>query len=272
MRASKIVLLFLASLLLLVAGCSRVKKEAETETLPVDRMYIEAKASLDGGNMDRAIKYYKRLIARFPFGPYTEQSQIDLAYAQFKSHQPDDAYSTVNRFIKTYPTHKHVDYAYYLRGVINFSREGGLLERVVSQDMTRRDQGFARQAFDDFSELLSKFPESRYAGDTRQRMVYLRNAIAKAELNVAIYYLRRGAYVAAANRSKYIVENYQRTPQAADALAIMVESYKSLGQDKIASETERVLKLNYPDHPYFKGGWPPGPARWKRVVPFTDKG
>ncbi len=272
MRVSKIVLLFLVGMLFLAAGCSRVKKEAETEVLPVEQMYSEAKTSLENNNVDRAITYYKRLIARFPFGPYTEQAQLELAYAQYKTRLPDDAYSSINRFIKTYPTHKHIDYAYYLRGVINFNREGGLLERVVAQDMTKRDQGFARQAFDDLSELVNKFPDSPYSNDARQRMVYLRNAIARAELNVAIYYLRHGAYVAAANRSKYIVENYQRTPQAADALAVMVKSYKSLGQDKLAGETERVLKLNYPDHPYFKGDWPPGPSKWKRLVPFTNKG
>lgn len=272
MRISKIVLLFFIGLLTLAVGCSRVKKEAETEVLPVDKMYSEAKTSLDNNNLDRAIRYYKRLIARFPFGNYTEQAQLELSYAQYKSRQPDDAYSSINRFIKTYPTHKHIDYAYYLRGVINFNREGGLLERAVAQDMTRRDQGFVRQAFDDFSELVSKYPDSHYTDDARQRMIYLRNALARAELNVAVYYLRRGAYVAAANRSKYIVENYQRTPQAADALGVMALSYKSLGEAKLADEAERVLKLNYPDHPYFNGHWPPGPARWKRLVPFTDKG
>jgi outer membrane protein assembly factor BamD len=271
MRVSKLLPLFLIAVLLVV-GCSRVKKEDETETLPVEKMYSEAKGSLENGNLDRAIRYYKRLTARFPFGPYTEQSQIELAYAQYKSHEPDDAYSTLNRFIKTYPTQAHVDYAYYLRGIVNFNREGGLLERYISQDMTKRDQGFFTQAFSDFSELLNKFPDSRYAEDARQRMIYLRNAMANAEINVAKYYLRRGAYVAASARSKYIVENFQRTPQAGDALAVLVESYKALGQDKLSADSERVLKLNYPDHPYFKGGWPERPAFWRRIVPFANKG
>jgi len=258
--------------LFFAAACSRVKKDDVAETLPVEAMYAEAKSSLESGNLDRSLKYYKRLIARFPFGPYTEKSQMELAYAEFKARKPDDAYSSINRFIKTYPTHGEIDYAYYLRGLINFERESGLLERYVNMDMTKRDQGFARQSFDDFSELLNRYPESRYAEDARQRMIYLRNAMAQAELNIAEYYLRRGAYVAAANRSKYIVENYQRTPQAGDALAIMTASYKSLGQAKLAEESEQVLKLNYPDHPYFHGDWPPQPAFWKRIVPFTNKG
>lgn len=271
MRISRFILLLLVPLLF-AAGCSRVKKDDAAETLPVEGMYAEAKSALEFGNLDRSIKFYKRLIARFPFGNYTEQAQMELAYAEYKSHKPDDAYSSINRFIKTYPTHKQIDYAYYLRGLINFTRESGLLERYVNMDMTKRDQGFPRQAFDDFSELVNKLPDSQYVEDARQRMIYLRNAMAQAELNVAKYYLHRGAYVAAANRSKYIVENYQRTPQAGDALAIMTESYKSLGQDKLADDSEQVLKLNYPDHPYFKGHWPTRPAFWKRIVPFTNKG
>jgi len=271
MRVPKLVLLILISLLF-VAGCHRgAKKEEITETLPVDQLYVAAKAALVEGSVDKASRYYKRLIARFPFGPYTEQSQLELAYAQYKGGTDDEAYSTLNRFIKTYPTQKHVDYAYYLRGVVNFSRQTGFLTRYVGQDMTQRDQGFVNQSFQDFSELITKFPDSRYSLDARQRMIYLRDNMANSQVNVAKYYLRRGAYLAAANRSRTVIENYQRTPQAGDALAIMVMSYKALGEDKLSADAERVLKQNYPNHPYYKGNWPKHPPFWKRVIPFTNK-
>ena len=271
MRVPKLVLLILMSLLL-IAGCHRgAKKEEITETLPVDQLYVAAKAALVEGSVDKASRYYKRLIARFPFGPYTEQSQLELAYAQYKGGSDDEAYSTLNRFIKTYPTQKHVDYAYYLRGVVNFSRQTGFLTRYVGQDMTQRDQGFVNQSFQDFSELITKFPNSRYSLDARQRMIFLRDNMANSQVNVAKYYLRRGAYLAAANRSRTVIENYQRTPQAGDALAIMVMSYKALGEDKLSADAERVLKQNYPNHPYYQGNWPKHPPFWKRVIPFTNK-
>ena len=270
MRSSTLLRVFLLLFVVFAVACHREKKQEETEVLPVDQMYSTAKAALVDNNLTKAIKYYQRLIARFPFGAYTEQSTIELAYAQYKSGKPEDAYSTINRFIKTYPTHKHVDYAYYLRGIINFDRDRGFLDRYANQDMTKRDQGNTLQSFEDFNELLSKFPNSRYAPDSRLRMVYLRDNLAKAQLHVAEFYLKRGAYVAAINRSKDIIEKYQRTPATADALAIMTISYKALGQDKLSSDTERVLKLNYPDHPYFAGHYPPNSHWWNRMVPFRS--
>lgn len=270
MRFSSSLRLCLLLLLAVFAfGCHRDKKD-DAEVLPVDQMYTTAKAALVEGNLSKAIRYYQRLVARFPFGTYTEQATIELAYAQYKSGKPEDGYSTINRFIKTYPTHKHVDYAYYLRGIINFDRDRGFLDRYANQDMTKRDQGNTLQSFEDFNELITKFPDSRYSPDARIRMIYLRDNLSKAQLHVAEYYLKRGAYVAAINRSKDIVERYQRTPAAADALAIMTISYKSLGQDKLAADTERVLKLNFPDHPYFTGHFPPTSHWWNRMVPFRS--
>ena len=253
----------------LLASCHRgeAKKNA-TETLPVAQMYSVAKAALEDGNLSKAIQYDQRLIARFPFGAYTEQATLDLAYAQYKSDKREDAYSTINRFIKTYPAQKHVDYAYYLRGVINFDRDRGFLDRYANQDMSKRDQAHTLQSFEDFNDLLTRFPDSRYSADARQRMVYLRNILARGQLNVAEFYLREGAYVAAANRAKDIIERYPRTPAVGDALAIQVVSYKKLGQDKLAADSERVLKLNYPNHPFFAGNWPKYPHWWWRMIPF----
>ena len=273
MRASALIRLAFLALLLAVAGCSRFGKKGDvTETLPLDQLYAQAKEALQHGNLGRAEHYYERLIARFPFGPYTEQSQLELAYAQYKDRKEEEAYSTVNRFIKTYPTHKHVDYAYYLRGLINFNRSSGLLERYIDRDQSKRDQGFSQQSFDDFAELVKRYPDSRYAADARQRMIFLRNNMARAELNIALYYLRREAYVASANRAEHIVQVYQGTPQAADALAVMAESYKRLGQDKLSDDARRVLELHAPDHPYLAGHWPAKRHYWKRLVPFINRG
>ena len=253
----------------LLASCHRgePKKDA-AEYLPVEQMYATAKQALEEGNLTKAIKFDQRLIARFPFGPYTEQATLDLAYAQYKSDKREDAYSTINRFIKTYPAQKHVDYAYYLRGVINFDRDRGFLDHYANQDMTKRDQAHTLQSFEDFNDLLTRFPNSRYADDAHQRMVYLLDNLAHGQLNIAQFYLREGAYVAAANRAKDIIEKYQRTPAVGDALAIQVIAYKKLGQDKLAADAERVLKLNSPTHPYFAGNWPKHPHWWWRMIPF----
>ncbi len=258
-----------------LAGCSlfhRGKKGDQVDTLPVEQLYQRGVELLDSGNNDGATRYFQRLISRFPFGPYTEQSQLNLAYAQYKADKPDEAYSTVNRFIKTYPTHKHIDYAYYLRGLINFNRSGGVLERYTGQDMTKRDQANLKQSFDDFGALVNRYPQSRYAADARQRMIYLRNGMAQADLNIAMFYLKRNAYVGAANRAKAIIETYPQSPQAGDALAIMIESYRKLGQDKLADDAECVLKLNYPDHPFFKGDWPRYRSNWWKLIPLMNRG
>jgi len=266
-------LVLLLVVVLAVAGCGRFNwfnKEDPLETLPVDQMYEVAKTSLENGNVSRARRYYQRLISRFPYGPYTEQSQIELAYAQYKSNSPEDAMSTVNRFIRTYPTHPHIDYAYYLKGLINFNRENAFLDRIARIDMTQRDQGAPRQAFTDFGDLISRYPNSIYAPDARQRMVHLRNLMARHEINVAKYYLRREAYVAAATRGQYLLEHYPQSMHDGDALAVMTESYRQLGEDKLAADTRRVLQLNHPDHPYLHGDWPNERNLFQKLWPFGD--
>ncbi len=266
----------LALLLPALAACSLFHRgghrENEGDTLPVDKLYNLATERLKDGNYDNAEKLYQRLIERFPYGPYNEQAQIDLAYAYYKDDKPDEAYSAINRFIKTYPAQKHIDYAYYLRGLINFDRTGTMLERLTQSSTSKRDQGYALQSFDDFSQLLQRFPTSLYAPDARQRMIWLRNGLAQYELNVAEYYLRTKAYVAAADRAEYIIEHYQRTPQAADALAVLTKSYTLLGRPELAQQSLAVLKLNYPNHPYLRDPkrWPKTPALWRGLVPLTN--
>lgn len=257
-------------LLALLAACGDTRID-RIETLPVDELYAEAKQSLEASNYERAARYYKRLVARFPFGRYTEQAELELGFAQYKAGDAEEALSTTNRFIRQYPTHPHIDYAYYLRGLINFNREYGVLERYVQTDATRRDLANARQSFQDFGELIQRFPNSRFAVDSRQRMIHLRNGLAQAELNVASYYLRRKAYIAAQTRAKFLIETYPQTPQTGDALAIMAESYRQLGQEKLADDALAVLRLNFPDHPYLGGGWPAKRSLWWQLVPFVGE-
>lgn len=265
LKAASRTLLLLLSLLL--AACGQREKE-ETETLPVDQLYSSAKNSLDFGNYERAIRYYKRLVSRFPFGDYSEQAQLDLAFAQYKRAEYDDAVSTVNRFIKTYPAHPKIDYAYYLRGLVGFDRNRSYIDRLIPSQAGNRDQASARQSFNDFSEMLRRYPHSSYATDARQRMVFLRNDLANSELSVARYYYRRGAYVGAANRAKYIVENYQQAAQVPDALALMMRSYEALGQQELAGDARRVLELNAPGHPSLTGLQEDKRSWWSRLWPF----
>ncbi|MFO1493899.1 MAG: outer membrane protein assembly factor BamD [Lysobacterales bacterium] len=253
---------------LMLAACGGKGVEEETETLPVDQMYSEAKSSMDSGNFERAVRYYKRLVSRFPFGDYAEQAQLDLAYSQYKRNEYDDAISTVNRFIKTYPAHPKIDYAYYLRGLVNFDRNRSYIDRILPSQAGNRDTEAARQSFNDFSEMLRRYPQSRYAADARQRMVYLKNDLANYELTIARYYFRRGACVGAANRAKYILENYQQSEQIPDALAILVQSYDALGQPELAADAKRVLVANAPDHPYLTGVRENERHWWNWVWPF----
>ncbi|MGQ0801577.1 MAG: outer membrane protein assembly factor BamD [Pseudomarimonas sp.] len=271
-RHSGLLRLFaLSSLLLLASGCARFfDREDPLETLPVEQMYEVGKDALRSGNTSRAERYYRRLIARFPFGTYTEQAQLELAYVEFRSAKGEEALSTLNRFIRTYPTHPHIAYAYYLRAVVNFDSGNPLLDRLARIDSTQRDQSSTRQSFNDFAEVIRRFPNTAYAVDARQRMIHVRNQLARNEINVAKYYLRRGAWIAAAKRGQYIIEFYPQSAYQGDALAVMAESYARLGQDTLAEDAIRVLRANDPQHAYFTGDWPQKRAWWRKLIPLGD--
>jgi outer membrane protein assembly factor BamD len=260
-------------LVMTMSACSIFGSKRQTDdTMSLEALYNKAHTSLENADYAAATRAYTRLIARFPSGEYNEQAQLDLAYSQYKDNQPDEALSTVNRFIKTYPANKHVDYAYYLRGLINFDRTSGFLERFTSSTggLARRDQGYNLQAFDDFSELSRRFPDSAYTADARQRMIYLRNLLAQYEINVAEFYLRNKAYIAATDRSQYVIEHYQQAPQAGDALAILTRSYLALDHKGLADQTRKVLAMNYPNHPYLTDArWPRAPSTLRKMVPFV---
>lgn len=238
---------------LLASGCgyfqSQSDKDKEESKWPEDRLYNMAKQKLDFGSCGGAIEYYEKLQARYPFGIYTQQSQIELAYCYFRTDDPMMAITTIDRFIKLYPTHANMSYAFYLRGLINFGRGKGLAERWLPKDGSQRDPGMSLESFNDFSEVVKTFPESIYVEDSRLRMRYLRNLLAQHEVNVSNYYMRRGAYVASANRARYVIEKYQQTPAVPAALVLLVKSYKILELNDLAADALSVLELNYPDHP-----------------------
>lgn len=245
-----IIKLFLAGLLLSAAGCSLLPEQIDkTKDWPANRLYSEAKSAANDGDYATAIKHYESLQARYPFGRYAQQAQLELIYVYYKDSEPASAVAAADRFIKLHPRHPFVDYAYYLKGLANFNQSKGLWERYLPQDPTQRDPGAARQSFQDFAELAKRFPDSKYTQDATQRMAYLRNNLAQYEVNVAKYYMKREAYVAAANRAKYVVENYPRTPAVPDALGVMAKAYKIMGIDDLSADALRVLELNQPDHP-----------------------
>ena len=247
----RLLTLLLLAFVLALAGC-RKDKEFDDER-SASELYGDAKRHLDNSAWEQAIQTYKYLQTRYPFGRYTEQSMLDLSYAYFKAGDEQNALSSLNRFIRTYPTHPNVDYAYYLKGVVNYEENMGFLERMFPSRVRDRDQSAAHDSFTDFSELLRRFPDSRYGADARQRMVFLRNNLAAYEIEVADYYMRRGAHVAAANRARYALETYPNTPETAEALAILHRAYVALNLPELADSTMAVLELNYPDNYYVQG-------------------
>ena len=248
-------IVFLASLLAL-AGCSLWPfgndKEKEDERNSSEQMlYRSAQTSLRSGNYRDAIEKLQKLEARFPFGRYAEQAQLELIYANFMSYQPEAVRSAADRFIRLHPQHPNVDYAYYLKGLAEFNRDRGLMDRFATTDISKRDPTSVRQSFADFSELLQRFPESEYAADARLRMIYLVDVLARYEINVANFYVRRGALVAAANRARTVVEHYPQSQSVGEALAILVETNWRLGLPDAANNSVRVLALNEPSFPAF---------------------
>lgn len=239
--------LLLLCALTLLAACSSTPKEPEY-TSEAD-IYHAAESQLNRSQWETAIKNLQTLEENFPFGTYAEQAQLELIYAYYMSGEPDAAIATANRFIRLHPQHRNVDYAYYMMGLSAYDKDKGMFERVLPTDLTMRDPGPARESLANFSQLLVRYPDSAYAADARKRMLYLRNLLARYEIHVANYYFKRGAYVAATNRGRYVLENYPQTPAIPDALAVMVQGYKQLELDEAAEQSLAILRTNYPNHP-----------------------
>ena len=244
--------LFLALALVFLSACGN-KETVDELGQPAGEIYNQAKIAMDEKNYTKSIALYKQLQIRYPFGRYTEQAQLELAYSYYKSSRPENALSTLDKFIRTYPAHPNIDYAYYLKGLVNYEANYGFLEKLFPERARDRDQQGARQAFNDLNELLRRYPDSRYAPDARQRLIYLKNNLSAYEIEVAKYYLRRKAYIAAATRARYVLETYQNTPETAMALQILHKAYTGLEMPELASDAMRVLTLNFPADPYVMG-------------------
>ena len=244
----KYIVILLLSLAIL--GCS---SNEELPDIPADageqQIYNDAQSYLRGENYDLAVRSFQLLEARYPFGKYAEQAQLEIIYAHYNAYEHEAAVEAADRFIRLHPQHPNVDYAYYMKGLAAYTGNEDVFARFLPTDATRRDTSQAKEAFAEFAHLLARFPNSPYAADAEVRMIALRNLLSRHEIIVANYYLRRGAYLAAVNRGRFVVENFQRTPAVADGLAVMAQGYIYLGMDDLAEESIDVLATNFPDYP-----------------------
>ena len=204
------------------------------------------------GFFEEAIQTLQAMESQFPFGEYSKSSQLSLIYAYFKFEEPESASAAANRFIRLHPQHRHVDYAYYMKGLIAFPNAKTFLQRLFDVDLSQRDINEARTSINFFSTLVKRFPESEYTPDALKRMEFLRNLLARHEIHIANYYLERKAYLAAVNRGQYVLENFQRTPAVPDALAVMAQGYHQMNMNDLAADSVNTLLANYPDYPAFK--------------------
>lgn len=234
---------------LALAGCASSPDQDETADWSAERLHREARSALASGDYETAIKNFEKLETRFPFGRYAQTAQLETAYAYYKSREVESAISAADRFIKLHPTHPAVDYAHYIKGLAAFPEGINTFETWVGKNPAHMDAGLAKRSYEHFAELVRKFPDSRYAPDARQRMIWLREQLAKREIETAAYYLRRGVYVAAANRARLVIEQYARTAAVPDALAIMARAYHATALDDLARDSLRVLELNFPTDP-----------------------
>jgi len=241
-------LLLAAFLATLLSGCFG-NDDLEIADSGEQQLYFEAQRHLENENFDLAIRTLQLLESRYPFGRYAEQAQLEIVYAHYGAYDFEASIESADRFIRLHPQHPNVDYAYYMKGLAAYDIEGDFFSKILPSDDTKRDVSHIKESFAEFAQLLARYPNSPYAADARARMVHLRNMIARHEIHVANYYFRRGAYMAALNRGRYVVEHMQQTPSVADGLAIMAQAYLLLGLEDLAEDSVAVLRLNYPDHP-----------------------
>ena len=244
--------------LLLISGCSWFQSEEtkaakakrdEPKTITEQDYYERVQRNLTSRSWALAIENLEALEAQFPFGTYGEQAQLELIYAHYESADYESATAAADRFIRLHPQHTNVDYAHYIKGLSLISESKGFLDSFLPRDDSKRDPGTARQAFATFTDLLHRYPNSVYAADARKHLVHLRNLLARHEIHVANYYFKREAYLAATNRGRYVVENFQRTPAVADGLAVMAQGYYLLNLKEHSANAAKTLATNFPDHP-----------------------
>jgi len=246
MMKSKTLIFLLCLLSLLLSACATTSDDDfEEDNKTAAALYEEAKSALAQEDYETAIQRLETLEARFPFGKYAQQAQLDMAFAYYKFEEPESATSAANRFIKLYPRHPYVDYAFYLKGLIKFNQGQSFFDKFSEDDQAKRDPEAARKSFLFFSDLVRRYPESKYAADAVERMTFLRNNLALHELFVAQHYMERGAYLAAVNRTKYIIQNYQKSPSTPEALLLQSKAYKKLRLDDLAEDSQRVYDMNF---------------------------
>ena len=248
---------YLAAILALsssFAGCSQQmtsifsqREKDMTEGWSANKIYVTAKESLNGGDYDRAIKLYESLEARYPLGRFAQQAQLETAYAYYKNDEPDSALDAIDRFLRMNPNSPDADYALYLRGLVNFNRGSSIVDQIFPRSIADLDTVRQKEAFQDFSHVVTRYPNSKYAPDAQARIQHLRNSLAEAEVKVANYYMTRGAWLAAFNRAEYAIKHYEGSPAIVDALVIKIQAANNLGKPDLATDSLRVLELNFPD-------------------------
>jgi outer membrane protein assembly factor BamD len=260
---SRITVYFLVAVLCL-AGCAG-STEDETIGWSAQRLYGEAKDAMASKEWPRAVKYLEKLEARYPYGRFAQQAQLEIAYCHYKDGERASAVAAVDRFIKMYPNHSSADYAWYLKGLINFNDQYGILSNLTTPDMSDRDPKSSRESFNAFKEVVARYPESKYAADATLRMRYLVNALASHEVHVARYYMKRGAYLAAANRSQFAIRHYAQAPAIEEAVFVLVLAYDRLGMNDLRDAADRVMRTNFPDSRYLKPGGDRKDVPWWRL-------
>jgi outer membrane protein assembly factor BamD len=259
-KLSVVPVLLAASLL---AGCSVFKSEDKTANMSPNRLYAEARDELGGGSYDKAIPLLEKLEGRAAGTPLAQQAQLERAYAYYKSGDQAQAQATLDRFIKLHPSSPALDYALYLKGIVNFNDNLGVFSFLAKQDLSERDQKAAKESFESFRDLSTRFPDSRYTPDAKARMTYIVNSLAQYEVHVAGYYYSRGAYVAAINRAQSALSDYRDVPALEEALFILVRSYDALGMTQLRDDTRRVLATSYPQSRYLTGNNRGDKAWWR---------
>jgi len=242
-------LLYLLFAALVITGCATTAEDREQRRREqsAQQLYASAREAIQVGNWKTAIERLENLDSRYPFGPFSQQAQLDLIYSYYQNRDTPSAVAAADRFIRQNPRHPNLDYVYYMKGLVNYFAELGFLREAFAASLSQRDASTADKAFKDFGELLKLYPDSQYGADARQRMIYLRERLAEFELHAANYYTQRKAWLAAANRARNVIENFPGSASSADALVMLVRCYRELQLPELEKQSLDVLALNFPD-------------------------
>ena len=256
------VVVAVCSWMVFLSGCSSTPQTDKTATWSPNKIYAEAKDEASSGAYDKAIPLYEKLEGRAAGTPLAQQAQLDKAYAQYKGGEQAQAVATLNRFMKLHPASPAIDYALYLKGLVNFNDNLGIFGFISRQDLSERDQNAAKESFESFKELLGRFPESRYAPDSQLRMNYIVNSLAQSEVHVARYYYSRGAYIAAINRAQTAIAEYRNVPALEEASFILYKSYDALGMTELRDDMQRIIIASYPQSQFMNKGFRLADTPW----------